>query len=57
MFTDGSGRSLLDSRVAGIQVMDPVTSGKYVYPQRVAAYYPHGMERRRFRARKRGRGD
>jgi hypothetical protein len=115
LFTDGSGGTLLDSRVTGIRVMDPVTSGKYVYPHgyvsyfnelgqavspftgrtiapsdplrclifavrcshecsrfraaalrrrggpqlelRVAAHYSHGMERRRFSARKRGRGD
>ena len=38
-FTDGSGGGPLDSRVAGIRVMDPVTSGKYLYPHGYVSYF------------------
>ena len=38
-FFDGSGGSPLDSRVAGIRVMDPVTSGKYLYPHGYVSYF------------------
>jgi hypothetical protein len=31
-FTGGSSRDPLSPRVAGVRVMDPVTSGKYPYP-------------------------
>ncbi len=38
-FTDGSGGGPLDSRVAGIRVMDPVTSGKFLYPHGYVSYF------------------
>ena len=38
-FTDGSGGGPLDSKVAGIRVMDPVTSGKYQYPHGYVSYF------------------
>jgi len=38
-FTDGCGGDPLDSRVAGIRVMDPVTSGKYLYPHGYVSYF------------------
>jgi hypothetical protein len=38
-FTDGSGGGPLDSRVAGIRVMDPVISGKYLYPHGYVSYF------------------
>jgi hypothetical protein len=38
-FTGGSGGSWLDSRVAGVRVMDPVTGGKYLYPNGYVSYF------------------
>jgi hypothetical protein len=38
-FTGGSGGAPLDSRVAGVRVMDPVTSGKYLYPNGYVSYF------------------
>jgi hypothetical protein len=37
-FTGGSGGNGLDSRVAGVRVMDPVTGGKYPYPNGYISY-------------------
>jgi RHS repeat-associated protein len=39
LFTDGSGGGPLDSRVVGIRVMDPVTSGKHHYPHGYVSYF------------------
>ncbi len=41
-FTGGSGGSPLDARVAGVRVMDPVTSGKYLYPNGYVSYFNEG---------------
>lgn len=38
-FAGGSGGAPLDSRVAGVRVMDPVTSGKYLYPNGYVSYF------------------
>jgi|SRR5580658_2492340 hypothetical protein len=38
-FSGGSGASWLDPRVAGVRVMDPVTSGKYLYPNGYVSYF------------------
>ena len=37
-FRGGSGGDPLDSRVAGVRIMDPVTSGKYLYPNGYVSY-------------------
>lgn len=38
-FTGGSGGAPLDSRVAGVRVMDPGYSGKYFYPNGYVSYF------------------
>ena len=38
-FSGGSGGDPLDSRVAGVRIMDPVTSGKYPYPNGYVSYF------------------
>jgi hypothetical protein len=38
-FRGGSGGSPLDSRVAGVRIMDPVTSGKFLYPNGYVSYF------------------
>ena len=38
-FTGGSGGNGLNSRVAGVRIMDPVTSGKYTYPNGYVSYF------------------
>lgn len=38
-FNGGSGGGSLDSRVAGVRIMDPVTSGKYLYPNGYVSYF------------------
>jgi RHS repeat-associated protein len=38
-FTGGSGGGPLDARVAGVRVMDPVTSGKYLYQNGYVSYF------------------
>ena len=37
-FRGGSGGDPLDSRVTGVRIMDPVTSGKYLYPNGYVSY-------------------
>ncbi len=37
-FSGGSGGNGLDSRVTGVRVMDPVTGGKYPYPNGYISY-------------------
>lgn len=37
-FRGGSGGDPLDPRVTGVRVMDPVTSGKYLYPNGYVSY-------------------
>ena len=39
MFTGGSGGFPLDSHVAGVRVMDPVTTGKHHYPNGYVSYF------------------
>lgn len=38
-FTGGSGGSWLNPRVAGVRVMESVTSGKYLYPNGYVSYF------------------
>jgi hypothetical protein len=38
-FAGGSGGAPLDSRVAGVRVMDPGYSGKYLYPNGYVSYF------------------
>ncbi len=44
-FTGGSGGDPLSPRVAGVRVMDPVTSGKYLYPNGYVSYFNEGARR------------
>jgi hypothetical protein len=37
-FTGGSGGFGLDPKVTGIRIMEPVTTGKYTYPQGYLTY-------------------
>jgi len=37
-YNGGSGGHGLDSRVTGVRIMDPVTSGKYQYPDGYITY-------------------
>ncbi len=41
-FTGGSGGDPLSPRVAGVRVMDPVASGKYLYPNGYVSYFNEG---------------
>jgi hypothetical protein len=38
-FTGGSGGSPLSPAVSGVRVMDPVTSGKFLYPNGYVSYF------------------
>ena len=38
-FRGGSGGDPLDSRVAGVRVMDPVMEGKFLYPNGYVSYF------------------
>ncbi len=37
-FTGGSGGNGLDPRVTDVRIMDPVTTGKYPYPEGYVSY-------------------
>ncbi len=41
-FTGGSGGNGLDTRVTGVRIMDPVTTGKYPYPNGYVSYMNEG---------------